>query len=48
MYFKSPEEMAASMLKGLVDKTGRTLEEWVVYLQGKEDWKHGQVVTHLR
>lgn len=45
---KSPEEMAASMIANLKDKTGRTLEEWLALTKKTNLEKHGQLVKLLK
>lgn len=45
---KSPEEMAASMIANLKEKTGRTLEEWLVVTGKTGLEKHGLLVKHLK
>ena len=44
----SPEEMAASMLANLPDKTGKTLDEWHTILGESGLEKHGQLVNYLK
>ena len=44
----SPEEMAASMLKNLPEKTGKTLAAWKKILQNAKLEKHGQMVKLLK
>jgi predicted transport protein len=45
---KTPEEMAASMVRNLAEKTGRTLEQWIA-LAGKQKLaKHGEIVKWLK
>jgi len=45
---KSPEEMAASMIANLKEKTGRSLEEWLVVTSKTGLQKHGLLVKHLK
>ncbi len=45
---QSPDEMAAAMVANMNEKTGRSIDEWVVELKGWEDRKHGEVVKHLK
>ncbi len=45
---KSPEEMTASMIANLRERTGRSLEEWVAVAQASGLAKHGQIVKHLK
>ncbi len=44
----SPEEMAATMLKNLPDKTGKSLAEWHKILKKSSLGKHGQLVSFLK
>ncbi len=44
----SPEEMAASMLRNLPDKTGKPLSEWHKILNKSSLEKHGQLVNLLK
>jgi Domain of unknown function (DUF5655)/Domain of unknown function (DUF4287) len=45
---KSPEEMADSMIRNLQEKTGRSLEEWVVTVGRQRLAKHGEIVKWLK
>jgi len=45
---KSPEEMAASMIASLNEKTGKTLSEWNTLLASKKDTKHSELVRYLK
>jgi hypothetical protein len=45
---KSPEEMAASMIANLKDKTGKTLEAWLKIANKANLEKHGEIVKHLK
>ena len=45
---KSPEEMAASMIENLKEKTGKDLSEWMSLLSSMKDSKHGEIVKHLK
>ncbi len=45
---KSPEEMAASMIANLKEKTGKTLPQWVKIARASKLEKHGQIVKHLK
>ena len=45
---KSPEEMAASMINNLKEKTGKTLEEWLAITRTCGLSKHGQIVKFLK
>lgn len=45
---KSPEEMLATMIANLAEKTGRTLEQWVASARQAELAKHGEIVQWLK
>ena len=45
---KSPAEMKASMIAGLREKTGKTLEEWLEILRSSDLSKHKEFVTLLK
>lgn len=45
---KSPDEMAASMIQNLAEKTGKTLEQWVKIARASKRAKHGELVTFLK
>ena len=45
---KSPEEMAASMIASLKEKTGKTLSQWSAVLASIKDTKHSELVKHLK
>ena len=45
---QSPEQMAASMLANVPDKTGRSLEEWHTILGEANLTKHGEMVKLLK
>lgn len=45
---KSPEEMKATMIAGLKDKTGKTLEQWLKIIRAKKLEKHKEIVTLLK
>ena len=44
----SPDEMAATMLRNLPDKTGKTLAAWHKILKGSGLKKHGELVKLLK
>jgi len=44
----SPEEMAASMVANMKDKTGKTLAQWVTIARKSKLDKHGKLVAHLK
>jgi hypothetical protein len=45
---KTPEEMAAAMVRGLKEKTGKTLAQWVALAKKSGETKHGAIVKHLK
>jgi predicted transport protein len=45
---KSPEEMAASMIQNLPEKTGKSLDEWLKITRTSGLDKHGQIVKMLK
>jgi Domain of unknown function (DUF5655)/Domain of unknown function (DUF4287) len=45
---KSPEAMKAAMIAGLKDKTGKTLEQWLVILRDSTLTKHKELVSLLK
>jgi len=45
---KSPEEMAAAMVANMKDKTGKSLDEWLVITRATGLPKHGQIVKLLK
>ena len=44
----TPDDQLRSMIANLREKTGRSLEEWMAVLQGREGEKHGQLVKLLK
>jgi len=44
----TPDEMAATMLQNVADKTGKSLEQWHSILRPSGLEKHGQLVSHLK
>jgi hypothetical protein len=45
---KSPEEMANVMIANMKDKTGKTLEQWIVIAKKTGGVKHGEIVKALK
>jgi hypothetical protein len=45
---KSPEEMLESMIAGLAEKTGRSLDGWLAITRGSGLGKHGEIVKLLK
>lgn len=44
----TPEEMQATMIANLAEKTGRSLEDWIRVVRGSSLEKHGQIVSMLK
>lgn len=44
----SPEEMAATMIRNLKEKTGKNLQQWMTLLSKQKLEKHGQMVAFLK
>lgn len=45
---QSPAEMAQAMVANMPDKTGKSIDEWLQVLKGKEELKHGQLTKLLK
>lgn len=45
---KSPEEMLATMIANLAEKTGRPLEAWIEAVRARGAGKHGEIVAWLK
>ncbi len=45
---KSPEDMAASMIANLKEKTGKTLPAWLKIAKASGKAKHGEIVKFLK
>jgi predicted transport protein len=45
---KSPEEMKASMIAGMAEKTGKSLEEWLAIVRATKLSKHKEFMTLLK
>lgn len=45
---KSPEDMLASMIANLPEKTGKSLEQWVAIARKSKLAKHGEIVGMLK
>jgi hypothetical protein len=45
---KSPEDAMASMIAGLEEKTGRSLQEWTKAVRKAGPQKHGEIVAWLK
>lgn len=44
----TPEEMAATMIANLPEKTGKPLEDWLKIIAGQDLEKHGQILKFLK
>lgn len=44
----TPEQMEASMVENLKEKTGKALPEWLKLVAGTKLNKHGEIVKHLK
>lgn len=44
----TPEEMTASMIANMKEKTGKTLEQWLKVVKGSKLAKHGEIVKFLK
>ncbi len=45
---QSPEEMAATMIANMKEKTGKTLEQWIAVAKKSGAAKHGEIVKALK
>jgi hypothetical protein len=45
---QTPDEMAASMIANLEEKTGKNLEQWITIAKKGKLSKHGQIVKYLK
>jgi len=45
---KTPEEMEATMVANLHEKTGKTLDQWLKVAKASGKSKHGEIVGHLK
>ncbi len=45
---KSPEEMIASMIENLKEKTGKSLDQWIAIANKTKLAKHGEIVKFLK
>lgn len=45
---QSPEQMEATMVANLAEKTGKTLAQWLKIAKGSKLEKHGQLVAFLK
>jgi hypothetical protein len=45
---KSPDEMTASMIENLAEKTGKDLSQWLKIVAASKLTRHGEIVKHLK
>jgi len=45
---QTPDEMAATMVANLKEKTGKTLDQWLKIVKGSKLGKHGEIVKFLK
>jgi predicted transport protein len=45
---KSPEQMKASMIAGMAEKTGKSLDEWLAIVRASKLTKHKEFMTLLK
>jgi len=45
---KSPDDMAATMIANMKEKTGKTLAQWKTLAKKSGETKHGAIVKHLK
>ncbi len=45
---KSPEEMAAAMVRNLREKTGKSMAQWLKIAKGSKLSKHGEITKFLK
>jgi len=45
---KSPDDMAATMIANMKEKTGKTLAQWIAIAKKSGEEKHGGVVKYLK
>jgi hypothetical protein len=48
MMAKSPDEMAASMISNLKEKTGKTLQQWLALVKKTKLAKHREILNYLK
>ncbi len=44
----TPEEAEATMVRNLLEKTGKSLEQWMALVRKAGFGKHGEIVAHLK
>ena len=45
---QSPEDMAASMVANMPEKTGKSMDQWLKIAKAAKLEKHGEIVKHLK
>ena len=43
-----PLSMEKAMLKNMIEKTGKPIEEWIKIVKEKDFFKHGEIVKFLK
>ena len=43
-----PKSMEKAMLKNMIEKTGKSIEEWIKIVKEKDFLKHGEIVKFLK
>ena len=43
-----PKLMEKAMLKNMIEKTGKSIEEWIKIVKEKDFLKHGEIVKFLK
>ena len=43
-----PKSMERAMLKNMIEKTGKSIEEWIKIVKEKDFLKHGEIVKFLK
>ena len=43
-----PKSMEKAMLKNMIEKTGKSIEEWIEIVKEKDFLKHGEIVKFLK
>ena len=43
-----PLSMEKAMIKNMIEKTGKTIEDWISIVKSKELLRHGEKVTFLK
>ena len=43
-----PLSMVKAMIKNMIDKTGKPIEEWIKIVKEKDFLKHGEIVNFLK